>query len=62
MFETLTNKDFISLIANSYSQDAKSDNDKESLLSPKLPNDLALLYNPFHNSSPEERNGPENGP
>ena len=60
MFETRPNKDFISFIKNSYSEDAKSDNDKESLLSLKLPSDLALLHNSFQNSFPEKRNGSEN--
>ena len=42
-FRTLTNKDFISSITNSFSQGTNSDNDKESLLSLKPPSDLGLL-------------------
>ena len=48
------------MTANSFSQGANSDNDKESLLSLKPPSDLALLYNQFNNTSPEKNNDPEN--
>ena len=45
---------------NSFSQGTNRDNDKESLLSPKPPSDLALLYNQFNNTSLEKNNDPEN--
>ena len=54
-FGTLTNKDFVSSIANSLSR-YQCDNDKESLLTLKPPTDLAfLLYNQFDNTSPEKK-------
>ena len=53
-FGTQTNTAFISSImtTNSFSQGTKSE---ESLLSLKLPSDLALLYNQFNNTSPEKK-------
>ena len=45
------------MTTNSFSQGTKSE---ESLLSLKLPSDLALLYNQFNNTSPEKNNDPEN--
>ena len=58
-FGTQTNTAFISSImtTNSFSQGTKTE---ESLLSLKLPSDLALLYNQFNNTSPEKNNDPEN--
>ena len=57
LLATQTNKDLISSIttASSFSQGTNSDNDKESLLSLKPPSDLALLYNQFNNTSPENK-------
>ena len=57
-FGTLTKKNFISSITNSFSQQGtKSD---ESLLLLKPHSDLALLYNQFNNTSPEKDNDPVN--
>ena len=46
-------------ITNSFYQATNSDHNEESLLLLKSP-DLALLYNQFNNTSPEENNDPEN--
>ena len=54
-FGTLTNKDFISSITNSFSRGTNSDTDKESLLSLQPPSNLALLYNQFNSTSPEKK-------
>ena len=60
-FGTLTNRDFVPSITNSFSQQGnKNDNDNERLLSLKPPSDLALLYNQLNNTSPEKNNDPVN--
>ena len=59
-FGTLSNKDFISSLTNSFSQGTNSDNVSESLLSQNPPFHLAFLYNQFNNTSPEKINDPEN--
>ena len=59
-FRTLTTNVSIFFITNSFSQATNSDHNEESLLLLKSPSDLALLYNQFNNTSPEENNDPEN--
>ena len=59
-FGTLATNVSIFSITNSFSQVTNSDHNEESLLLLKPPSDLALLYNQFSNTSPEENNDPEN--